>query len=45
MLASSSLSGKAVVLDKEPVKEQMNRMLVKLVNGYVCILISDTEIA
>lgn len=27
MLASSSLSGKAVVLDKEPVKEQMNRML------------------
>jgi len=30
MLASSSLSGKAVVLDKEPVKEQMNRMLSEI---------------
>lgn len=30
MLASSSLSGKAVVLDKEPVKEQMHRMLSEI---------------
>lgn len=30
MLASSSLNGKAVVLDKEPVKEQMNRMLSEI---------------
>jgi esterase FrsA len=30
MLASSSLSGKALVLDKEPVKEQMNRMLSEI---------------
>jgi len=30
MLASSSTTGKAVVLDKEPVKEQMNRMLSEI---------------
>ena len=30
MLASSSMNGKAVVLDKEPVKEQMNKMLSEI---------------
>lgn len=30
MLASSSLNGKAVVLDKEPAREQMNRMLSEI---------------
>lgn len=30
LLASSSLNGKAVVLDKEPVKEQMNRMMSEI---------------